>query len=172
MVVRIVGKNESEIIMKVTTDFKQGEALFQSHAQFLTRAYEYLGVKIFVEAITGGAIFFYRSLGDFEKFHEFSTQVPVTPSITLGMPTFQGEKTLTVTNVFVRLPPNPPIEILLETMERAHRRISPNIKFVLVPPNTIQMHYNNVGDFNMAFKNVWEALGKKVTPAFATVQNK
>ncbi len=91
-------------------------------------------------------------------------QVPVVPSDPLGMPTFSHEKTFIVTIVFVRRPPNPPIEFLLETMERAHRRISPDIDFILVPPNTIQMHYKTEGEFSTAFMNVWEALGKKVTP--------
>ncbi len=161
-------KNESEIIMKVTTDFKQGEVLFHIHAQFLTRAYEILGVTMFVEEIAGGAIFFYRSVQDFERFHEFSLQVPISPPEPAGTPAtsnLPGEKIFTVTIVFVRRPPDLPIEVLLKTIERAHRRITPNIDLKLLPPNTILMHYKTVGVFSTAFLNVGEVLRNKITPS-------
>ncbi len=157
-------KKDAEIIMKVTTDFKQGVELFHWHAHFMARAYLYLGVTLFVEEIVGGGIFFYRSVRDFEKLHEFALQMPMSSETTPKMSALRRKNTVTVTMEFVRRPPNPPIEMLLETMGRAHRRISPQIEFKVVSPDIIQMKNLSGEYFSTAFRIVGEALEKGVTP--------
>ncbi len=154
-------RQEAEFICKVLTDSKNAAALFDYHEKFLTRAYSMIGCTIFVEAIKGGAIVFYRTTEDFLKFHNFAAQlVPI--EVVPPQPPGAKLKNLKLIIEFVKKPGETSIDKLAELMQRSHRILSPDISVKIKSLTSVVLLYKSVETFDIIFKKIWETLGEKI----------
>ncbi len=154
-------RQEAAFICKVTTDSKNAAALFDYHAQFLTRAYSMIGCVIYVEAIKGGAVVFYKAVEDFLKFHNFAAQlVPI--EVVPSKPLEAKLKTLKLIIEFVNKPVDMSIDQLAELMQKSHRILSPDISVKIKSPKIVVLRYKNAGTLDVIFKRIYEILAKKI----------
>ncbi len=120
-----------------------------------------IGCTIYVEAIKGGAVFFYKTEEDFLKFQNFTAlKVPinVVPLKSLDATL----KTLTLTIEFVKKPADMSIDQLAELMQRSHWISSPSISVKIKSPKIVVLRYKNAGTLDVIFKRIYEILAKKI----------
>ncbi len=154
-------RQESVLIYKVTTSSKDAAGLFNYYSHFLSHAYTMIGCNIYVEAIKGGAVVFYKTLEDFLKIQNFIAKLDPLERLPPPPPDANTE-ILRLVIELVEKPENISIKELAQIMKKTHSIQAPDISVKIKSPKIVVLQYKSAGTFGTTLKKIEDILGKKM----------
>ncbi|MHA1730741.1 MAG: hypothetical protein ACTSU5_02305 [Promethearchaeota archaeon] len=152
---------EANFIFKVESDSAHAAHLFGFYSNFMARAYQNIGVSMFVEPIETGAVVFYENYDDFHKFHRFAQELVPLVGESEEKGDSGGGEPLEISIEIVKKAPEVSTEEIFRLMRKYHGILSTDIDVARLSERKILIKYANAPVFEEIFKSIEEVLGEK-----------
>jgi len=150
---------ECNLIFKIWWKNSLAGKLLQLHHEFLPRLYHKFGVEICIEMVMDGMLVFFKSMGDFVKFHQLSEVVSLPERLFPSSSPRKKNGNVELFVELVKLPPQVTIDDLLPGVATCYQIVSKEIEVEKLSESSAVIRYIDVQTFEGVFdflKEIWD----------------